>query len=82
MSSSGRIGRSRIPPSGGVVDGFRDRGRNACRGQLAEAFDAENADLVVGVLFVVIDRQMHCSGDPGELAVGVHALDHRAELDD
>ncbi len=35
-----------------------------------------------GVL-AVIDRQMHCSGDPGELAVGdSHALDHRAQLDD
>jgi hypothetical protein len=35
-----------------------------------------------GVL-AVVDRQMHCSGDPGELAVGdIHALDHPAQVDD
>lgn len=32
------------PPSGGVVDGVRDRGCDACRGQLAEAFDAVAGD--------------------------------------
>jgi hypothetical protein len=101
MSISGADRQVADPLSDGVLDGVRDRGRNACRGRLAKAFDAENVDFVpvrssrarsmssrlsrgsISRVYSVIDRQMHCSGDPGELAVGdVHALDHPARVDD
>lgn len=46
MSISGADRQVADPLSDGVLDGVRDRGRNACRERLAKAFDAENVDFV------------------------------------
>jgi hypothetical protein len=50
---------------------------------LAHHVEQALARVDLQAVLAVIDRQMHCSGDAGELAVGdVHAFNRRAQLDD